>query len=230
MITELEKIDPAIVGGSKIRVVDYRIRNFRVHQVLEQVSRLLLFCLECDSNNTSSKAVPREVRNIRNQFNIVKDELEFSMTYNDFPRGSYEQAYTMSIIDQREVQYIRNVKVKRVVSEIWLMCQVMLGCDSANTQGFIAANDYADMKDSLKLVEAVLDRWIGSGQDAENTGINSPAFEILGSLRPDVDSDWAQVLEGSKDMPSEMLNDVPDTASVPATGANPQQNAKNYRK
>jgi hypothetical protein len=211
MITELQKVDPQIVGGATISVVDYKIRNYRLHQVLEQVSRLMLFCLENDSNNTSSKAKPSDVRKILSQWKIVKDEFEFSMSHNDFPAGSYEYAFSISLIDQKEIQRVRNVKMKRVISEIFNACRVILSVDSAQTQGFIAKEDADDIRVMLSLVDDVLARWVGAGKDAEDVGLYAPAYEILGEIRPDVDSDWATILEPSKTMPVSKLPDVPDT-------------------
>lgn len=211
MITEINKVDPQIVGGSKINVVEYNVRNYRIHQVLEQVSRLLLFCLECDSNNTSSKARPRDVRKILSQWTIVKDEFKFSMDHNDYPNSAYEFAYKICLISQNEIQAIRNVKMKRIVSEIFNVVQNVLTVDSAQTQGFIAAEDAADIMLGFKLVDDCLARWIGTGVDAENTGVIAPAYEELGVIEPDVDLNYSQRLEPSKNMPCEVLGDVLDT-------------------
>jgi hypothetical protein len=205
MITELKKVDPEIVPGKQIEVVEYKIRNYRLHQVLEQLSRLLLFCLECDSNNTSSKAIPNEIVDIRLQWKNVKDEHVFSMNHNDFPTGSHEYAYSMSLVAGKEIQKIRNVKLKRIVSEIFNAARVMLSVDSANTQGFIAQEDDAKIQKMFTLVDDTLDRWIGTGSDTNDTGILAPAFEKLGELQPDVDSDFAEILEPSRSLPKPKL-------------------------
>lgn len=214
MITNLKKIIPAIIPGREITVVEYKIRNYRLHQVAEQVSRLLCFCLECDSNNTNSKAKPQDVRKILSQWKIVKDELEFSINHNDFPCGSHEYAFIINLIDQTEIQKIRNVKMKRIVSEIFNAVRVLFSCDSANTQGTIALEDYNDIKQMFLLVDDCLARWIGSGEDIENTGLLAPAYEILGTIVPDVDGDFAKILEPSKDMPEPKLPDVQDVADA----------------
>lgn len=211
MITELKKVDPVITGGRSIDVVDYNVRNYRLHQVLEQMSRLFLFCLECDSNNTNSKAKPRDVRGIVNQWKIVKEEMAFSMDHNDFPNGSHEYAFKVLMLDQKEIQKIRNVKIKRIVSEMFNTARVILSVDSANTQGFIAAEDATDIVQMFTLVDDCLARWIGSGSDLDDTGLMAPAYEILGAVVPDVDLDYAEILEPSKNMPAPKLPDTPDT-------------------
>jgi hypothetical protein len=212
MISELEIVSPAIVAGRKIRVTEYNVRNYRLHQVLEQLARLFLFLLECDSNNTNSKVKPRDVRAIRSQWTIAQDELAFSMAHNDLPSGSYEQAYKLLVVDPLEIQRVRNVKVKRVLSEMFATVKVCLGVDSASTQGFIAQNDYEDIVDLFRCVDDCLNRWIGAGSDALDTGIVVPAYECVGEVSPDVDIDYASTMEPSPDSPLPPLPDVPDTA------------------
>lgn len=210
MITELNKVDAEIVGGKKVDVVEYNVRNYRLHQVLEQMSRLFLFCLECDSNNTNSKAKPRDVRGITAQWTIVKEEMDFSMAHNDFPNGSHEYAFKVNFIDQKEIQKIRNVKMKRIISEMFNTARVILSVDSANTQGYIAGEDATDILQMFTLVDDCLSRWVGLGTDVNDTGIIAPAYEILGQIIPDVDGDYAQILEPSSGMPVPKLPDAPD--------------------
>jgi len=210
MITELNKVSADIVGGKKIDVVEYNMKNYRLHQVLEQMSRMFLFCLECDSNNTNSKAKPRDVRGIVAQWAIVKDEMSFSMAHNDFPNGSHEYAFKVNMLDQHEIQKVRNVKMKRIISEMFNTARVILSVDSANTQGFIAEEDAADIMQMFTLVDDCLARWIGGGKDTTDTGLMAPAYEILGQVVPDVDGDYAQILEPSSAMPASKLPDTPD--------------------
>ncbi len=210
MITELNKVNPEPTPGAKIEVVDYNIRNYRLHNALEQVSRLLLFCLECDSNNTSSKNLPSDTRKIRQQWGICKEEFEFGMSYNDVPTGSHEYAYTVVLPSGKEIQRIRNVKMKRVVTEVFNTARVMLSLDSANSQGFVAPEDAEDIRTMFIVTDACFTRWIGEGGDDTDLGLTAPAYEKLGELQPDVDSDYAQILEPSRSMPKPKLSDVPD--------------------
>lgn len=214
MITELRKIDPSVIGGRVIDVVEYKLQNYRLHQVLEQLGRLFLFLLECDSNNTSSKVKPRDARGILRQWEIAKDELTFSMQYNDLPDGIYEYGFSVSFPDQKEIQKIRNVKIKRIYAEMFNTARQILSVDSSRTQGFIAPEDHADIMEMFTCVDACLARWIGDGSDASNLGIVVPAYEELGVISPDVDSDYATMAEPSADAPLPKLPDVPDTSSV----------------
>lgn len=209
MITNLKKVDPEIEPGRVIEVVDYRVRNYRLHSVLEQLGRLLLFSLECDSNNTSSKNLPSDTREILSQWKIVKDEFDFSLAHNDFPHGIYEYAYTICLPTGKEIQKIRNVKIKRVFTEVFNSARVLLSIDSANSQGYIAAEDASKVKVIFGCVDDVMLRWIGAGDEGD-LGLVAPAYETLGVLVPDVDSDYATILEPSANMPKPKLDDVPD--------------------
>jgi hypothetical protein len=211
MITELNNVEPPIVGGRKIETNVYKTRNYRSHNSLEQMARLLLFCLECDSNNTSSKNLPSDTRKIQAQWKICKDEFEFGMLYNDLPKGSHEYAYQISIPSGTEIQRIRNVKMKRITVEIWNTARYILSMDSANSQAYVADEDADDVRKLFAATDATFARWIGSGEDAGNTGIKAPAYEELGEIRPDVDGDYAKILEPSANVPSPKLDDAADT-------------------
>lgn len=210
MITDLNIVDPSIIPGRKIDVVEYKIQNYRLHQVLEQIARLFLFLLECDSNNTSSKIRPRDARRILAQWAVAKDELVFGMEHNDMPSAVYEYGFTISLPTGVEIQRIRNVKIKRVYAEIFNSARQILSVDSAHTQGYVAGEDHSEIMEWFNTVDLCLARWIGDGSEA-NTGILVPAYEELGVVNPDVDSDYASVGEPSADAPLPKLPDVADT-------------------
>ncbi len=209
MITDLNLVDPQVIPGRKIDVVDYKIQNYRLHQVLEQLARLFLFLLECDSNNTSSKIRPRDARRILAQWAVAKDELTFGMEHNDMPSGVYEYGFSINLPTGKEIQRIRNVKIKRVYSEIFNSARQILSVDSAHTQGYVATDDHSEIMEWFNTVDLCLARWIGDGSEA-NTGILVPAYEELGVIMPDVNNDYASVQEPSADAPLPKLPDVPD--------------------
>lgn len=211
MITELRKVDPQIVGGHIIDVNELQIRNYRLHQVCVHLSRLFLFLLECDSNNSNSKAKPQDVRKILQQYAAVSMELKFAMDHNDDPDQSHELAFTVNVIDQKEISRVRNVKIQRILSEAWMCLHVIASLDSANLQGAIALEDYAKIEVKLNTVKDCMDIWIGDGSSWENTGIQIPAFENLGKVVPAINNNWAQTMEPGKGMPLPKYSDAPDT-------------------
>jgi hypothetical protein len=213
MITELNEVEPEVVPGAQIDVVRYRIRNFRLHGMMENLSRLLVSIIEIQSNDTSATVVPSDVRDIMSQYNIIKGDLDFAIEVNDAPVGSYQHAFVTLFLHQKEVQRVRNIKVKSVVKDLWMLGMVILGCDSAKSQNFVSNADAAKIQRALEVCAKSLARWIGSGENAESLGIEAPAFETSGTLMPDVDADFAEKLEPSKTIPKPMLDDVPDTKS-----------------
>ena len=215
MITNLNQRDPETIGGHEIDVVQNNIRNQAIHAALEQMARLQVFLLECDSNNTNSKMKPSDVRGTRAQWEICKEEFEFGFQdeNNDLPMGAYEYAYQIYTIHQKEIARVRNVKVKKIVTVVWNAMNYLLSVDSASTQGYIAEEDAEGIRTRMAYVDRVMDEWIGNGADFSDTGRRAPAYEILGRIQPDVDSDFAQMLEPSKRMPESRLPDVVDSPS-----------------
>lgn len=212
MITNLREVDPQITPGREIEVVAYNVRNYRLHNSLEQITRLLFFCLECDSNNTNSKSIPTEVSKVLSQWAIAKDEFEFGIANNDLPIATHEYAYKVYLPTGIEIQKVRNVKMKRIVTEIFNTARVMLSVDSAGAQAFIdTATDAEDIRKMFSVTDATLARWVGDGTQGD-TGFDAPAYERLGTMLPDVDGDYAQILEPSSDMPAPKLPDVKDLA------------------
>lgn len=215
MITNLYERSPDVIGGHEIDVVQNNIRNQAIHASLEQMARLQIFLLECDSNNTNSKMKPSDIRGVRAQWDICKQEFEFGFAdeNNDLPMGAYEYAYQIYTIHQKEIARIRNVKVKKIATVMWNTMNFLLSVDSANTQGYVAEEDADAILQRFAYVDRVMDEWIGNGTDFSDTGRRAPAYEILGRVQPDVDSDFARMLEPSKKLPDPRIPDVPDSPS-----------------
>jgi len=214
MITNLNKVEAQIIPGSEIDVVEYNIRNFRLHGMMESLSRLLIAVLEQQSNDTNATVVPSDVRDILAQFGILKGDLDFAEDVNDAPTGQYQLAFVCNFLCQKEVQRIRNIKIKSVVKDAWMLGMVIMGCDSAKSQNFISEVDLTRIRKAIEICEKSMSRWIGTGEDAGSLGLTAPAFEQTGQVLPDVDGDFAKRLEPSKSVPMSMLPDAPDVSTV----------------
>lgn len=203
MKTELNIVDPQIVDDKKIDVNDNNIRNRRIHACVEAMSRLCLFILKCDSNNTSGTVKPSDAAKIRAAWDIVKDEVDFNSqeANNDLPGSDYEFAHMISTVDQKEIRRMNNPKTQNVVAEVAKCIEHCLSVDSARTQGYTTPEDVATIKQWLDFIDRVMDRWIGKGQNMTDTGMTLPSFPGLGKIEPSLDGDWAQKLEHSKDLP-----------------------------
>ena len=203
MITTLKEVDPQIVDDKEIEVVSNNIRNPRLHRCLEQMSKLCLYVLKCDSNNTNGTVKPSDSAKIRAAWDVVKDEVKFNTQEenNDLPGSDYEFAYMIYTPDQKEIRRINNTKTQNVVAEICTCIEHCLSVDSARTQGYTKPEDVATIQQRLDFVDRVMDRWIGKGTSMTDTGLSMPSYPGLGKIQPDIDGDWATKLEHSKELP-----------------------------
>lgn len=210
MKTELNIVKPVIKPGIKIDVVEHAVSNFRIHGMMENLSRLLIAVVEMQSNNSSATVTPGDVRSIVNQFTLIKEDLDFAIDVNDAPIGAYEQEYICMLMDQKEIQRVRNVKLKNILKDLWLFGRIAMSCDSAKTQNFISPADEKHLRRALEVCEKALTRWVGAGTDATDLGRVVEPFVANGEIIPDVDGDWAVTKEPSAAGVTSMLEDVAD--------------------
>ena len=207
MQTTLKEVSPNVIDDKEIEVVANNIRNPRLHRCLEAMSKLCLYVLKCDSNNTSGTVKPSDAAKIRASWDIIKDEVAFNTTEdnNDLPGSDYEFSYMVYTPDQREIRRINNVKTQNVVAEICYCMEHVLSVDSAKTQGYTKPQDVESIQKRLDFVDRTMTRWIGSGTTMTDTGVVLPSYPGLGRIVPGLDSDWAQRLEHSKTTPEPQL-------------------------
>ena len=166
MITNLKQVEAGTVPGREIEVTTYELMNYRLRGMLEQVARLFLFLLECDSNNSNSKAVPREVADVIQQWKLVIEELDFGVKHNNAPTGSHEYGYQINLPSLKEIQRVRNVKIKAVIAELFNASEVILSSDCAQLQNFIDDTEEKDMRYVMVVrmhkadIDRNMDRWI----------------------------------------------------------------------
>lgn len=213
MKTNLVIKEANIVPGKEIEMISYNCRNFRIHLAAAHLSRMMLAMVENQSGNMTGDVVPRNVRDLISQFALIKQEIEFARTHNDPPEATHEEAYKILLLKGNEIQNMDNVKEQRVAKELDLLARVMLSVDSARTQGNISSKDLATIDAQIAVADDAIKIWLGTGASVDETGIEVPAFMHLGELVPDVDMDFRQTLEPSKDLPSPALPDVPDLPS-----------------
>ncbi|MHC5059369.1 MAG: hypothetical protein ACYTKD_32355, partial [Planctomycetota bacterium] len=68
-------------------------------------------------------------------------------------------------------------------------------------QGFTRSEAVETINKLLDFVDRGMERLIGSGTSMTDTGVSLPTFPGIGKIRPDLDGDWAQKLEHSKEPP-----------------------------
>jgi len=218
METRLNIKKSAIIGGREIDVDFVNTKNQTLHLCALPLSKLLLFLIECDSNNTTRTIVPRDSRIINMQMKAFKEELIFSTTKLDQPMGRYDKVYKILIPTEVELKKFPNAKIERVAMAILNLLNVMMQVDSSGAKTYVDLSDRKDIEKSFNVALAVVAKWIGTGdkvkdKDEWETGYDVPAFIEVGRIVPDSDADAAQVHEPSADIGPLGRPDAPDTKS-----------------
>jgi hypothetical protein len=217
MRTELVVSDPKPIGGEKINVHRWNTKNFRIHKMNQMVSRLVLFILECDSNNSSSTVSARDSQVINLAFNNVKIEWERAKKYRNAPSGVLETGYEIYIAQPGEIMRINNVKLQSVAQELVQLAMVSLGADSGQMQQWTGESTSADVDMQVQICQEVIAETVGTGGADDkspikfNVGYQAPDFRILGTLIPDVDGDVGTLSEpGQGEVQPPLVPDSPD--------------------
>jgi len=210
-ITDLEIVQPKILGGRKIQMDRLDISNHRLHCAGQMVSMMMIANLEGDSNNTSSTMTPREVREHWVQWGAFKQEVQFAKDNNDGPLTKLEDSLALLIPTGKEIQRIKNQKCKRVSQELGRLVRIMVSVDSAGSQVNIGDASFKDIEAQMLICERAMIHYWGTGADNDNTGVAMPEYKHVGVLIPDLDNDEHSLREGSVDGPNLGYSDAPDT-------------------
>jgi len=211
-ITELEIIQPNIMGGRKIKMDRLGVTNHRIHCAGQMVSMMMVANLEGDSNNTASTMTPREVREHWVQWSAFKEEIQFARDNNDGPLTKLEDNLALLIPNGVEIQQIKNQKCKRVALELRRLVRIMVSVDSAGSQVNVGDSSFADIQAQVVICEKAMIHYWGTGADNENTGVSMPEYKHVGVMIPDIDNDEHSLSEASVDGPDIGYSDAPDTA------------------
>jgi len=210
MKTELVVEAMDIKPGRKIMCNEYNIRQFRLHHVLTQISRLMISNLEGTSNDTAARVSAHDISDFWAQWEICKNRLDFAFENRDAFGGSHDIARKILLPTYNELATVRNVKLQAILDEVMVACTVILSVDSAGFQMDLDVVDYEKVKASFEVVTKVIEYWMGQTGD-EKRGVFAPAYERTGVLVPDVDLNAATILEPSAGLRSPKLADVADT-------------------
>lgn len=220
MITELEVSPPKVVPGMKIKMDEFHLKNFRMHKMATDVSRILLFILESDSNNSSAQVVARDARNVQLALGAVDKELGYLKSYRDAPMGVLEKGYTVLLPKSSEIMRMTNRPMQCVAQEILNFANVIIFNDSSQQQQWSGAGPTADLDDSLLTLRTIIADTIGTGAADEahpagyDVGPLHADYSRLGTLMPDVDMDSVTLSEPRVGAPEPPR--VPDSPDVPS--------------
>jgi hypothetical protein len=198
----------------------FHIKNFRMHKMLAELSRILLFCLESDSNNSSAQVVARDSRNVQSALSSIEKELGYLETYRDAPMGTIEHSYSILLPKLSEIQRMNNRPMQCVAQELMNFGKVLIFNDSSQQQQWIGEGPNSDVRDSLSTVKTIVAETIGTGQPSEDhatgyeVGPKHADYSRLGMLKPDVDMD--SVSKAEPRVGSVIPPKVPDSPDVPS--------------
>ena len=213
-ITNLKEVPHPTVPGREIEVHTFRVNNFRYHSVLQMLSRLLLAMVESQTNNMKGEIVPRDVSAVRTGWEAFKVAWQFALDHNDPPSAAHEFGYKISFPTGVELQKIPNIKTKMVALDLNHLAEIIMASDSANSGANIAPQSQSDVATQIQICEDAMDLWYGKGTSNTDVGQQVPIFKHLGTLVPDLDSDFREVREPSADAPDSGRPDVADTPII----------------
>lgn len=219
METELTISEPPVVPGKKIKAYRYKLAAFRLHKMLEQVSRMQIALIECDSNNTSSEVTARDSRNFIIALASIRREWEFAIKHKDAPVGTREYIYQIALVEPGTVQRMKNQKLKSVALELQNFGHVCLGSQAADTQVWVGNPSETDLGKALGIVEEVANAELGTGKETDDstedkpvfdTGALVPDYSYVGELKPPPHEEAVIMREPSSDAQPPNIPDVPD--------------------
>lgn len=219
MITELIVQPPQPTAGAQIKCHVYNLKNFRLHKMLQTVSRTLLWMLEADSNNAASTVIARDSRNVKLALDNIEAEWNRAKKYRDAPMGTLEKGYEINLPYPSEIQMMRNVKLQAAALELYNFAHVVALNDSAQLQQWVGEAMTEDGDLAISILKEVVTETLGTGGKDESSvvghdvGMQAPDYSRLGQLVPDVDNDVANLAEPSSENEPPAVPDTPDTPS-----------------
>jgi hypothetical protein len=220
MITNLKVDQPQPIAGMEISVNQFNIKHFRLHKMLTEVSRMILFLLESDTNNSSAQVVARDARTINLGFKGIEKEWGFAKTHRNAPLGTLENSYAILLPKPSEVQRMKNRPAQCAAQELLNMANIMIFNDSASQQQWVGEGPARDIDDAILTAKTIVLSELGSGEPdtAHATGFavgdEHPDYSRLGTLAPDVDLDKVTMAEPR--VGAVQPSTVQDTLDVPS--------------
>lgn len=233
MVTNLDMQDKVVIGGEEIAVFKWQLQNQHLQQFCHVISRLQLAILECDSNNSTGQMIPHDAKAVAKDWQRAKFEWDKAVKWRHLSPAAQEKILSVLAITDNEQLRTVNVKCRRVVAALSTLIQKVVFCDSAKLQYGIGSTDIEQIGEHIEYVGEVLADYIGDGsggEDGYNVGMDVPAHEHLGTIKPPVNLHEAQVQEPSPAAPQVPTADAPDTpSSVPKPGSNTRPSGRGDR-
>lgn len=225
MITNLKVDSPVPVAGMEISCNKFDIKHFRLHKMLSELTRMIMFLLESDTNNSAAQVVARDSRTVSLGFTAIEKEWEFAQKYRNAPLGTLEQGYSIVLPKPSEVQRMKNRPAQCAAQELMNLANVLIFNDSSTQQQWVGEGPARDIQDALDTAKEIVTSELGTGAADEghptgyDVGSEHADYSRLGELKPDIDLDRVSIAEPSVTNRPPRVVDTPDIPSdLPSSG------------
>jgi len=224
MITQTIPSEPPVQGGASIRTYLYKLKAFRVSQVLEAASSMCFGLVESRSNNTSNSISARAARNVQAGLKDIKRLWDWAKSHRDDPTGVLEDSFELQFPEPSEIGLMLNVKLRQVAFELQNFFRVTLGSQDATHGLWVGAETEADVDVAFATLTEIVTILVGDGsQDAAgtfNVGVATANYSHVGRLSPPLTNPRVAHAEPSSDNIPSRWPDAPDRESqVDSTSA-----------
>lgn len=210
MITNIRRVETKIIPGVEIETEVFYLKNYPLHLVCNALARTCIGAIENESNNMGGELVPRNVAQMNLGYATAIEHYADAIAFNDPVTPIHEKNYEIDFPTEEQILTMRSYKMQMCVKELKMLAECIVSSDAAGSNGNVANPSKARIDRAFADCTAKLEKWIGSGADNDNTGLDVPAYLHVGSLRPDIDGDGATIEEPSSRNPSGPRLDSPD--------------------
>lgn len=212
MVTNLKDVPHEIKPGREIETNAFFTSNPRLSNMLDLISREMISMIESESNNMTGELVPRNVAAMQLGYATLLELWNDAKTLNDPVTPIYEFMQKTSLPTPAVVAAMPNFKLRMVAKEYRNVAEIIIGVDSARSKGNVSQGSENKIQAALDMFKTIMDKYLGTGSDNSNVGLNVPIHGHVGRLVPDT-SEHAHIAEASADQPFNGRPDAADLAS-----------------
>ena len=214
MVTNLKDVPHETKPGREIETNAFYTSNPRISNMLDVMAREMISMIESESNNMTGELVPRNVASIQLGYSTLIEMWNDAKNMNDPVTPIYEFSQKTSLPTPQVVAAMPNLKLRLICKEYRNAAEIIISVDSARSKGNVSAGSESKIEAALTMLKTMIDKYLGTGRDNSDVGLNVPVYGHVGRLIPDV-HDHAFIAEASSDQP---FNGRPDAADLPASG------------
>lgn len=210
MITNIKVVPHETQPGREVECRSFSVPNYRLHHICYAIARACVAAVDSENNNTSAAVNPRGIAQMIAGFQVAKQHFGDITDNRNAPAPIMEFDHVIYLPTGREIMRMKNYKLQVVVKEMKFLAEIIIDSDSAKLNGHVDEVCYKKIQEAMDACEKTIVKYIGTGKDHTDVGMNIPGFLHMGELVPDLDGDQQGVREPSPDAPVSGRPDVPD--------------------